>query len=83
MKAYISAEEYALSHYYLAQCKGVPIPQETLDHYRNLSLRHMPEDRVSLLRRPGLQFEESDFSDEIVEVSHYLLKNIQNKIKSP
>jgi len=77
MKPFVTAEEYALAHYYLKDVQCIPNLDEACDHYRHLALRHMPEDRVSLLRRPGLQFVESDFSDEIIEISHYLQKNLK------
>ena len=77
MKSFISSESYALAHYYLAQCKGVPVTPEVLIYYRNLCLRHLPEDQVTLLRRPGLQFSEEDFSDEVKEIAHHLARTLK------
>ena len=80
MKAFISANDFALAHYYLVHCQNFPIPEETLDHYRNLALRHMPEDQSTLLRRPGLKFYEEDFSPEIKEIAHHLQKTLKKKL---
>ena len=80
MRSFISAEHFALAHYYLRDCQNVPISDETLDFYRNKALLHMPEDRSSLLRRPGLKFCESDFEDEIKEIAHYVLKELKKKL---
>jgi hypothetical protein len=77
---YISAEKFALAHYYLKHIKGETITDEKLLELKKRALLHMPEDQCSLLRRLGNYWSEDDFSDEIKEIAHYVQKEMKNKM---